>query len=677
MTNELHKENSPYLLQHAENPVHWQAWNEDTLELARKLNKPILISVGYAACHWCHVMEKECFEDPVVAEVMNSNFINIKVDREERPDIDQLYMSALQIMTRSGGWPMNIVALPDGRPFWGATYLRKEQWISVLEQLGTLYRSEPEKIDEYASRLTEGIGVMNSVKIPDDRNLPKAEELEHAMQHWQQYMDQTYGGRKGAPKFMMPVNLNFLLAYTHLTDDKSATAYAKTTLQKMAFGGVWDHLGGGFARYSTDERWHVPHFEMMLYDNAQLLTTYAQAFKKFKDPEYRDILEGIYAFITRELTGPGGEFYSSLDADSLNAKGIQEEGAFYTWTETELRDTLGEDYEWFSEFYNINATGHWEEGRYVLYRTADLQKTAKALRTGQEALKSRLMEVHGKLMEVRNRRAHPPLDDKCLTSWNALTITGLVQAFLATGSQKFLDAALNNYRFLEKVMFTEENALYHSYREGKTSIPGFLEDYCFLIEACINLYQAGCGEHYILTARNLCNYTIDNFFDEASEMFRFTSKKQTDLVNKTIEKGDNVIPASNSVMAHNLFELGALFGNRAYTKMAEEMLVRMKEDMTAYAYSHANWWRLSLRFLYPSFEVAVTGANAKENTRALQRHFFPNMVVGLSQKESNIPLLRMRFKEGQDLYFVCRNHQCELPADNLEACINQLTTHTK
>lgn len=677
MTNKLHTSNSPYLLQHAGNPVHWQIWNEETLEKAKALNKPILISVGYAACHWCHVMEKECFEDPEVARVMNENFINIKVDREERPDIDQVYMSALQIMTNSGGWPMNIVALPDGRPFWGATYLKKEQWVSVLKQLGELYQNEPAKIEDYASRLTEGIGVMNSLKPPVDKNLPDKEALHIAIQHWKQYMDQEYGGRKGAPKFMMPVNLNFMLAYTHLSEDEFTESHLKTTLKKIAYGGVYDHLGGGFARYSTDNRWHIPHFEMMLYDNAQLLSVYAMAYKKYKDPEYLGAIEGIHSFIRRELTGPKGEFYSSLDADSLNEKGIQEEGAFYTWTEKELEELLGKDLEIFRTVFNINAKGYWENGRYVLFRSSDFDSLA-ALKGMDSTEFGRLIKsMTGKLLAARSKRPHPGLDDKCLTSWNAMTITGLVNAFLATGENKYLETALDNITFLEQHMFSDDNSLLHSYRKGKTAISGFLEDYCFLIEACILLYQAGCGENYLMRARDLCNYTLDNFFVEKHKMFGFTSKNDPGLINTPVEKSDNVIPASNSVMAHNLYTLGTIFGNMAYLNLSEAMLVRMKDDMRSYGYSHANWLHLALKFTYPAFEIAITGDNAVHHTLEIQKNYLPNVVVAHAEAPSNIPLLKGRFQNGKELFYVCRDQQCDLPVSDLMSCLKQVTNSSK
>ena len=678
MTNQLHKENSPYLLQHANNPVHWQAWNEATLEKARQQNKPLLISIGYAACHWCHVMEKECFEDEEVARIMNKNFINIKIDREERPDLDHLYMSALQIMTGSGGWPLNVVALPDGQPFWGGTYLAREQWMSVLTQLGQLYEQEAEKVKEYAARLSEGISIINTVKPPGDTQLPQKADLEKAIDHWQPYMDKVYGGRKGAPKFMMPVNLDFLLSYAQITDNSTLGKYLQTTLTKMAWGGVYDHLGGGFARYATDEKWHIPHFEMMLYDNGQLLTTYALAYKKFKDPVYLEVIRGIHRFIQRELTGPHGEFYSSLDADSPDEQGVSEEGAFYTWTLPELKKVLGEEFDLFSKAYNINELGHWEKGRYVLLQTRTLDELAEDLNLQPETIGQRLEQCRNKLFAIRAQRARPALDDKCLTSWNAMTITGLVNAYLATAEKEYLDTAKRNFEFLTRVMLEGTAELYHNYRNNKKGVPGFLEDYAFLIDACISLYQAGGGEDPIFLARDLTNHTLDNFFDTESKMFRFTSQNSNQPVTHTIEKSDNVIPASNSVMAHNLMRLGLIFGNSAYLRIEQEMLLRMKEDLMGYGYSHANWLRLALYHNFTTYEIAITGHQALKNSLNLQRRFLPQVAVfAQSGKESNLPLLKGRFQKDKNLFYVCKNYACELPTEDLEACLKQINSTTK
>jgi hypothetical protein len=370
-TNSLIKETSPYLLQHAHNPVNWEAWNAKSLEKARKEDKLLLISVGYSACHWCHVMEHESFEDEGVAEIMNANFINIKVDREERPDVDQVYMNAVQVMTGAGGWPMNIVALPDGRPVWGGTYLRKEQWKDALKQLSGLYQTKPEEMKEYASRLEKGLQQLQLIETPEEETTFSINFLNEILEKWKKRLDRKNGGSRGAPKFMLPVNQNFLLRYAVQKKDKELLEHCLHSLDKISYGGVFDHIGGGFSRYSVDERWHVPHFEKMLYDNAQLVSLYSRAFSLTKDSWYEEVVFKTLNFTKEELTDASGAFYSALDADSEDENGNKTEGAYYVWTKDDLQDLLKEDFPIFEAYYNINPFGKWEENNYVLIRTKD------------------------------------------------------------------------------------------------------------------------------------------------------------------------------------------------------------------------------------------------------------------------------------------------------------------
>ncbi|WP_337251605.1 thioredoxin domain-containing protein [Maribacter halichondriae] len=392
-TNALINETSPYLLQHAHNPINWEAWSPEVLTRAKKENKFLLISIGYAACHWCHVMEHECFEDEEVAMVMNENFINIKIDREERPDIDHIYMDALQMMTGSGGWPLNIVALPDGRPFWGATYVKKNDWIKILTQLSEIYEKDTEKVKEYAQKLSEGIKAINLVEIKPNASVMTSGQIDKAVEHWSSYFDIFLGGYKRAPKFMMPVNLNFLLHYGIAKEDDKILEYVNTTLTKMAWGGIFDHVGGGFSRYSVDTKWHVPHFEKMLYDNGQLTSLYAKAYAATKNELYKETVERMIEFIKSELTDTSFGFYSSLDADSLNEAGELEEGAYYVWTEEELKSLLGNDFTIFKDYYNINSYGHWEHGNYVLIRDSEDEKIAKKHTIGLTEMKQILKKV--------------------------------------------------------------------------------------------------------------------------------------------------------------------------------------------------------------------------------------------------------------------------------------------
>ena len=428
--NALIHESSPYLLQHAYNPVQWEGWHDLTLDAARKSGKLVLISIGYAACHWCHVMEHECFEDPEVADVMNAHFIPIKVDREERPDVDQIYMDALQIMSGSGGWPLNIVALPDGRPFWGATYVPKKDWIQVLMQLAKLYREDPQKVQEYASDLTSALERINQVTGADSSGaVPNLEHLTQWVHSWKKGFDLSFGGKLGAPKFMTPVLYEFLMHWGFHTKDTEVEDHVRITLEGMAYGGIYDQIGGGFSRYSVDPRWHVPHFEKMLYDNAQLLSLYASGYARFGNPEFRRIVTQTIGFMLRELRHPQGGFYASLDADSLTDQGELEEGAYYAWTEDELRGLLGEDFEWVQEYYNINSFGHWENGRYVLVRKLSDTEFAAKMEWTPEVLRQKVSGIQELMMGFREKRPRPRLDDKLITSWNGLALSGLCDAY--------------------------------------------------------------------------------------------------------------------------------------------------------------------------------------------------------------------------------------------------------
>ena len=389
-TNDLIHETSPYLLQHAHNPVNWKAWNPEVLEQAQKENKLIVISVGYAACHWCHVMEHESFEDTTVATVMNDHYINIKIDREERPDIDQVYMMAVQLMTGSGGWPLNVVALPDGRPVWGGTYFRKDHWIESLEQIAKLHKEAPEKLIEYADQLAQGIHAAETI-------LPNTEEQDFSLDFitkqvdtWSSHFDISKGGTRRAPKFMMPNNYQFLMRYAYQTQNDSLMNYVKHTLDRISYGGVYDHIGGGFARYATDVKWHVPHFEKMLYDNAQLVSLYADAYLFTKNEWYKDVVYETIAFVHQELTNSDGIFYSSLDADSLNDKNELEEGAFYVWKIEELKQLLQEDFDLFSEYYNVNDYGFWEHDHYVLIRNISKEDFIKKNTLSKDDLSQKL-----------------------------------------------------------------------------------------------------------------------------------------------------------------------------------------------------------------------------------------------------------------------------------------------
>nr|MBD3622087.1 thioredoxin domain-containing protein [Sunxiuqinia sp.] len=659
-TNELIHETSPYLLQHAHNPVNWMPWGDKALKQARDENKLLLISIGYAACHWCHVMEHESFEDPEVARIMNQHFVCIKVDREERPDVDQIYMSAVQLMTQRGGWPLNAIALPDGRPIWGGTYFQKEVWVNALEQIQTYHLQHPERTLEYAERLGEGIRESNLVPISKNSQPVELDHLKAAVQRWKPNFDRQEGGSQGAPKFMMPNNLQFLLRWAHQKHDQETQQHVENTLDKMAMGGLYDQLGGGFARYSTDAQWKVPHFEKMLYDNGQLLSVYAQAFQQTQRPLYREVVEQTIEFLKRELLSPENGFYSSLDADSEG-----EEGKFYVWQKPELQKLLGDEFHLFADYYQVNETGYWEEGNYILLRRQSDETVAAKHQLSVDQLKQKIGEWKRILLPAREQRIRPGLDDKILTSWNALAISGLVNAYRAFGDAGYLKLAEENLRFLKEKQLDPDGSLRHSYKNGISKIDGFLEDYALLIQALIDLFETTGKLNYLEEAQQLTDKTFRDFFDPEKDFFYFSPITQTDLIDRSIEVHDNVIPASNSVMANNLFRLGHLAGQTNYLKIAETMLSKLVEDFQNYPSGYSNWLQLGLNFTGNQFEVAVTGEKALSKLHEIQKHYLPNALFCAGTGASDLPLLKGRLAVEKTLIYICQNQTCQLPVESV------------
>jgi len=671
-TNALIEETSPYLLQHAHNPVDWNAWNDEVLKRAKEENKLLLISIGYAACHWCHVMEEECFEDEEVAQVMNTNFMNIKIDREERPDVDQIYMDALQMMTGSGGWPLNVVALPDGRPFWGATYVKKADWMRILSQLADLYEKNPDKIIEHAQKLTEGIKAINLVENKIDADLISLTELDMAVLNWSQHFDTSLGGYKRAPKFMMPVNLDLLLHYATARKDSEILDYVNTSLTKMAWGGIFDHVGGGFSRYSVDTKWHVPHFEKMLYDNGQLVSLYAKAYAATKNPLYKEVVERTIEFVTEELQDESCGFYSSLDADSLTEDGELEEGVYYVWQEDDLKTLLKDGFAVFKDYFNINNYGHWEHGNYVLIRDASDKKIAEKHKIKPDKLKEIISGSLSLLKAERAKRQKPRLDDKILTSWNGLMLHGLVDAYRYLGDSNYLDLALANAKFIQENLVRDDGGLFHNHKNGKSTLNGYLEDYASVIDAYIGLYEVTFEEKWLSVAKGLTDYCLQNFFDGQSKLFYFTSKEEDKLIRRTIETGDNVIPASNSIMAQNLLRLSKLFPESGYEAMAVQMLKNVQQKFEKNAQSHAHWLQLALFIAQPFYEIAIVGQDYMKKGGELAQSYLPNTIFGATEKESSLSILEERWVDGKTLIYVCQHGSCKLPVSKTQEVLTQL-----
>ena len=669
-TNDLIKETSPYLLQHAHNPVNWKAWNETSLQEARDQNKLLLISVGYSSCHWCHVMEKESFEDSLVASVMNKNFINIKVDREERPDVDNVYMNAVQLMTGRGGWPLNAVALPDGRPVWGGTYFSKEDWIQSLEQIVAIYQEDPNTLVKYADKLEEGIKTMDVVQSNPNKPRFAKDTLKVAIQSWARSWDTRQGGLNRAPKFMMPNNYHFLLRYGFQNQDQEILDFVNTTLEQIAFGGVNDHIGGGFSRYSTDTKWHVPHFEKMLYDNAQLVSLYSDAYLATQNELYKETVYKTLKFIAREMTTAQGGFYSALDADSLDPYGVLEEGAYYVWTMEELEELLGDDFRLFKEYYNINSYGKWEKDHYVLIRQDEDLSFCKEQGISHQDFKTKKRQWQEDLLRFReSARTRPRLDDKVLTGWNSLMSKAYIDAYRVFHEEAFLNAALTNAEFILNNLKRPDGGLNRTYKEGKSTINAYLNDYAATIDAFIALFETTTDTKWLEQAKQLTDYTLDHFQNEENAMFFYTSNEDTGLVTRNIEFLDNVIPASNSMMAKNVFTLSHYFLDKRYSNTAATMLNNIQSDISKYPTSYSNWMDLMMNYTQPYYEIVVVGKNAPQTLKELNSFYLPNKLIAATTKDSHQEIFEGRYQENNTLIYVCVNNACKLPVKTVEEAL--------
>jgi uncharacterized protein YyaL (SSP411 family) len=665
--NNLIKASSPYLLQHAYNPVNWYEWGEEALEKARSENKLILVSIGYSACHWCHVMERESFENHEVAEVMNRDYVCIKVDREERPDIDQIYMLAIQLMTGSGGWPLNCICLPDQRPIYGGTYFKKEDWINVLSSVANMWTNEPDKAKQYADRLTDGI--KNAEKIIPNLKVEEytRTHLKEIIEPWKRYFDMSEGGYNRAPKFPLPNNWQFMLRYSHLMEDDGTHVSALLTLEKMAMGGIYDHIGGGFARYSVDGEWHVPHFEKMLYDNGQLISLYAEAHQYSKSMLFKEVAEETIAWLEREMTSPEGLFYSALDADS---EGV--EGKFYVWDQTEFDAVLGDDAGLLADYFNISEEGNWEEEQTnILLRKFTEEEYAVVKGVTIISLIEKVKAAKVKLLQERSKRVRPGLDDKCLTAWNAMAIKGLAESAGIFENPHYYQLAKKAADFILSNLNTPEGGLYRNYKSGKASISGFLDDYAFFIEALITLYQYDFDEKWLLEGKRLTDYVLTNFEDEDSPMLFYTAGNGETLIARKHEIMDNVIPSSNSAMAQNLHKLGLLFDDDRYVLKAEGMLASVLPQIKTYGSAYSNWAIQVLEEVFGINEIALTGKDVEKVKKEFNKHYVPNKIT-LGGTNSELPLLKDKQSKETKIY-ICRNKVCQLPVTTVDEALILIT----
>jgi len=667
-TNELINETSPYLLQHAHNPVKWRAWNDETLELAKKEGKMLIISIGYAACHWCHVMEHESFEDEEVAEMMNTHFIPVKIDREERPDIDDIYMTACNIISGQGGWPLNAIALPDTRPVFAGTYYPKNQWMKILKQVIDVQEKDPQKLEDAATSITEGIKNSDLIESSEDAVYDRS-ILDGMMKDFLSRVDYKQGGNDRTPRFMMPNNFEMTLKYLWLSGDKKAQEAMDVTLTQMAYGGIYDQLGGGFARYSVDGVWKVPHFEKMLYDNGQLLGLYADAYKVNKNPLYKRVIEETVVFCNRELTDKSGGFYSSIDADSEG-----EEGKFYVWETEELDSLLAADAEIYKSYYSVTPKGNWEHNN-ILHITKSPESIAKKNKISVDELMQIIASANKKLFAERAKKVRPGTDDKVLCSWNALMVDGLLKCHEALGDRSYYDRAETTLSFILKEMKTKEGGLYRNFKNGKASINGFLDDYALLIQALIKMYENDFNPKWLEEAKNLTEYVFENFTNPDQELFFYTSAKDSPLIVRKTEFADNVIPSSNSTMATNLYKLGSLLYQKDWSDKSKAMLGIMQQQITQENAGsfYSNWIQLYLNMVQPAYEIAIVGKNAEPLRAQMSQNYLGNSILLGDTQESDLPLLKSKYMEGETMIYVCQNKVCKIPVNNVEEALKLIT----
>lgn len=668
-TNRLVEASSPYLLQHAHNPVDWFPWGEEALEKAKRENKPIIVSIGYSACHWCHVMERESFENEDIADIMNEHFVCIKVDREERPDVDQVYMEAVHAMGLQGGWPLNVFLLPDQRAFYGGTYFPPKGWAQLCMQVNRAFNEQFDELAKSADGFMNTLGRSEVEKygLIGQGNDFKKEAVHEMYLKFAENFDLQKGGNNRAPKFPMPVVYEFLLKEAHINQNKEALEHVERTLDHMALGGIYDQVGGGFTRYSTDMDWFVPHFEKMLYDNGQLVSLYSHAYQATKKELYKEIVYQTIDWLEREMTSAEGGFYSALDADSEG-----EEGKFYLWTTQEFYDLLGPDAELMLDYYNVTS-GNWEPGKNIPYRSGSDEDFAKAHVHELDELKDIVRVTNLKLLEARKSRIRPGLDDKILSGWNGLMLSGLCEAYATFGEEKFLILALDNAQFIKEQMMKEHH-LFRNYKNGKASINGYLEDYAAVIDAYTKLYQVTFDESWLFLANELMKVSLNEFYDEQEGLFFFTSNQSEVLIARKKEVFDNVIPSSNSMMAANLKVLGHLLSHEEYIKAAEEMVDRMNRVLMLAPQDLANWASLYALHTYPTAEIVAIDKKVNAS-HLLSRGYLPNKVLAgkISTKTSELELLEGReIINGKPTYFVCYNKACQLPVHTVEEVFEQL-----
>jgi len=663
--NNLSLESSAYLLQHAKNPINWQRWDKKLYNTNNTDNKLLVVSIGYSSCHWCHVMEKETFEDSGVASFMNEKFISIKVDREENPEIDNIYMTATQMMTGRGGWPLNVVCLPDGRPVYGGTYHTKEQWLEVLGKIQKVYENDKKQLYGIAEKVEKGIQEVNRFEYTEEEADFKPQLLQNEMKIWTSQWDMINGGEKQNQKFITPTKFNYILQYQHLNEDTKIKAYLKNTLENIANSGIVDHLEGGFYRYTVDPEWKIPHFEKMLYDNAQLLSLYANAYKEFKTPLFKSTVYKTFDFLQKRMENTEGGYFSAIDADNE-----QGEGRYYMFNIDEIKKAAGQDLSMILDYYRIELDKPIENSFYHLRKTNDFNTFLKKYSITNDQLVEKQKIWESQFEELKKKREFPLTDKKIITSWNAQMVSGLLNSFEAFGDKQFLNQAQRTFTFLRENLISGAE-LMHTFQANKAKMDANLEDYAFMIRAALGLYQNTGNVDYLEQADELTENAIKNFETTKNPFFTYT--KNPVMFSEIISVNDNVIPSANAIMAENLWTLGHLLEKKQYSTKSKKML----DVMTSYfnegrGSDYSQWAQLITKEAFSYKEVVIVGPEAQNTNREIQQNYLPNVLFQISDKPSELPLLKDRFFKKETLIYVCEDKVCLRPSETVVDALKQI-----
>jgi uncharacterized protein len=676
-TNYLISETSPYLLQHAHNPVNWYPWGKEALDKAKQEDKMILVSIGYSACHWCHVMERESFENEDTADVMNRNFINIKIDREERPDLDHIYMDAVQAISGGGGWPLNVFLTPNAKPFYGGTYFppvrafNRSSWREVLQTLVQSWKEKRNEIEAQAENLTDHIGRAGNFSMAKKGfNIPLENEFdnstgENIFSAIMKSADTVWGGFGKAPKFPQTFTIQYLFQFYHYSQNEEALKQALLSVDKMLTGGIYDHIGGGLARYSTDEQWLAPHFEKMLYDNALFITILCDAFQITKNDKYKNAIHKTISFLQNEMLHPSGGFYAALDADSEG-----EEGKFYVLDKSEVVKILGNDAAIFCSFFDITDNGNWE-GKNILRILKEEDQFIKENGLDKSIFSKYKEDCFSKLLDERNKRVHPGLDDKIILGWNALSIKAIAKAAIVLQDEQYRQLAINAYNFLIDNFNVGDGGceMHHTWKNGISKYPAFLDDYAYLADASIVIYELTYNTDYLAKGKSICNYVMKNFTDDEGLFFYYTHRYQDDVIVRKKEIYDGATPSGNAVMACNLHKLAIIYDEAEWRSRSGAMVQAISEAIIKYPTSFAIWASLLLQKINGPFEVAVLGKYALEYSKTIQSdNYLPAGIIMASETgDEEFPMLRNK-KAGDFIQiFVCRNYICDMPFTTVKA----------